>query len=72
MESQRFLNTRQLANFLNISIFFVYKLASEKKIPFIKLGKKLLFDVNKIEAWLENEHAIEPVDWNERVSELLK
>lgn len=51
-----YLNVKQLADYLKISVSHIYTLTSNKKIPHIKLlGKKLLFDRKKINNWLEKK-----------------
>ena len=32
----------------------VYTYAREGKIPHVRVGRRVLFDMDKIEAWLEN------------------
>lgn len=48
-----YLTVRELAQWIKFSESHVYALVNKKKIPFIKLGGKLLFDKSKIQNWLE-------------------
>jgi len=46
------LTADDLAKLFNTPIKTIYKWVSEKKIPYIKLGKLLRFDRALIQAWL--------------------
>lgn len=45
---------------LNLKKPTIYKKICERKIPYIKLGGKVLFDLEKLEAWV-NKHSIKPI-----------
>lgn len=47
-----FLNAKQAAEFLQLSINTVYSKTSKKEIPHIKRGKKLVFKRADLEEWL--------------------
>lgn len=52
-----FLNIQQVAEYINLAIPSVYGLVHRRQIPFIKRGKKLLFETEKINEWLhEGSH----------------
>ncbi len=51
---QEFLTVRELATWLKLSESHVYFMVNKKKIPFAKLGGKLLFDKQKISQWIED------------------
>lgn len=38
-----------------LSKSFIYKLVREKEIPHKRVGSKIIFDIAKIEKWLEPE-----------------
>lgn len=51
-----YMDVREVADLLKISVSHLYTLTSSKKIPHIKLlGKKLLFDRQKINEWLKSK-----------------
>lgn len=68
---KRFLNIQQCSAFLNLSVHFLYKLTAQKSIPHVKFGRKLLFDVQRLEKFIE-QNSVEVQDLNEEVRELLK
>jgi len=66
---KRLLTIREAAGYLNVSTYFLYKLTADKKIPFLRMGRKILFDLNRINAFISN-NSIEPVDWVEKFRDL--
>jgi len=48
-----FLTIRELSKWIRLSISHIYCLVSKKKIPFIKLGGKLIFSTEEIRNWID-------------------
>ena len=48
-----FLTVRELAKWIKLSESHIYCLVNKKRIPFAKLGGKLLFDKIKIKEWVD-------------------
>jgi excisionase family DNA binding protein len=55
MEKMKLLNTKEVAEFLNINEKMVYSLISEKGLPATKVTGKWLFPRHLVEQWLESE-----------------
>jgi len=51
----RMLNVRQAAEYLGATIWFIRTLGWEGKVPFVKAGRRLLFDVRDLDAFIERE-----------------
>ena len=49
-----FFTIDQCAQFLHLQKATVYIMVSEKRIPFMKQGKKLVFSKNDLMAWLKS------------------
>lgn len=49
------IDAKGLSEYLNISIETVYAWTSQKRIPFIKMGRIVRFDLHDIDKWLENK-----------------
>jgi excisionase family DNA binding protein len=49
---EHLLTTDQVANYLKIDKFTVYRLVAQKKIPAFKVGNQWRFKRTMIEAWL--------------------
>lgn len=49
------MNIKELSKYLNVSKRTIYSWASMKRIPHLKIGGTLRFDVREIESWLEEK-----------------
>jgi len=49
------LTINELASQLKVSKWWLYRLASEGKIPAMRLGRAIRFDEGKIERWLDEK-----------------
>ncbi len=49
------LNIHQLATELQLSESGIYQWVSQRKIPFVKIGRSVRFDSEEIKRWLENK-----------------
>jgi excisionase family DNA binding protein len=56
---KRLLDIDQIVDRLNISKNTVYSWVYQKKIPYIKLGRNVRFDPEKIERWLKSKEVAE-------------
>ena len=54
MEKRRFFDMDQLSDYTTLSKSYIYKKVMTKGIPFIKAGKKTIFDREQIDTWLLN------------------
>jgi excisionase family DNA binding protein len=52
-------NKRQAAEFLNISPFSVSGKVSRREIPFVKIGRRCLFDPADLKTFVE-AHKVDP------------
>ena len=50
--SERLLTVDEVAEYLNVDKFTVYRLLRQKKLPGFKVGNQLRFNHQMIEAWL--------------------
>lgn len=58
--SNRLIGVDDLARTLGVSRHTVYSWVAQRRIPFLKVGRLLRFDVRLIDAWLEEQaHAVE-------------
>ena len=48
-----------IAEHLGVSVRHVRRLVSERRIPFVKWGQRLHFDLAAVDAWVD-QHRIEP------------
>jgi excisionase family DNA binding protein len=59
MEEKRFLNVKDLCDYIDVSESYVYKKVMKNAIPHIKLGTRTLFERNQIDAWVISGSTIE-------------
>jgi len=64
MKDEILLNTREVAEFLDINEKMVYSLVSDKGLPATKVTGKWLFPRHLVEKWLENETINYPKEKN--------
>jgi excisionase family DNA binding protein len=50
--SQRLLTLGQVADYLNVNKFTVYRLMAQKKLPAFKVGNQWRFKRELVDAWL--------------------
>jgi excisionase family DNA binding protein len=60
---QALLTMEEASNFLKISEKTLKNWTSMRKIPFVKVGRLVRFDVRSIEAWLKRREVDESKVW---------
>ena len=48
----RLVDIRVVANYIDVSMDTVYTMSSQRRIPFVKVGRLLKFDLKAIDAWI--------------------
>jgi excisionase family DNA binding protein len=48
------LNVKETSEYLNVSLHTIRKWVSQKRIPFVKLGDRIIFKLSDLEDHLEN------------------
>ncbi len=51
----RFIDVKKLAKYLDVSEAFIRDYIKEGRIPFVKLGRLVRFDLWEIEKWLKDK-----------------
>lgn len=57
----RILTIKDASRLLRISTHTLYKWTCKQKIPFYKIGKRVLFDEQKLLEWIE-KHEVLPIE----------
>jgi len=55
--STKLLTINEAAEYLTLSKDYLYRLTSLRKIPFVKIGSRVMFRSDKLQEWIE-EHSI--------------
>jgi len=51
---KRLMNVKEASEFLNINPYTLYNWVSQKRIPYVKLGRRTLFDLNDLEEFISS------------------
>lgn len=54
-ETNSYLTAAQVARKLNLSNHYVYRLAREKRIPSVRIGRYVRFSKTALKKWLERK-----------------
>ena len=57
---RRLVGIQVVASYINISKDTVYTMVSHRRIPFVKVGRLLKFDLKAIDLWLA-QHTVMPI-----------
>ena len=63
---QKLMTVKQVAHYLGFKPIKIYKMVQTKRIPYIKVGKRVMFDVKDVNTWIEK---LKEDLKNERISE---
>jgi excisionase family DNA binding protein len=61
-ELRRLVTAKEAGQYLSLSIGTIYGLASQKKLPYLKIGGRVLFDLKTLDHWIE-KHMVKEKDW---------
>jgi excisionase family DNA binding protein len=61
-ELRRLITAKEASQYLSLSTDTVYRMASLKKLPYLKIGDRVLFDVKAPDHWIERR-MIREKDW---------
>lgn len=53
--NRKLLDVKETCDYLNLKTSKIYRLTSERQIPFFKIGALLRFDQADLDAWLESQ-----------------
>ncbi len=49
------MTTLELANFIGVSKDLIYQMVRENKLPFVRIGRRILFRKEAIVLWMNHE-----------------
>jgi excisionase family DNA binding protein len=61
-ELRRLITAKEASQYLSLSTDTVYRMASLKKLPYLKIGDRVLFDVKALDHWIE-KHMVREKEW---------
>ncbi len=63
MVKRRLIDVNELAELTGLSVHTLYTWVSQKRIPYLKVGRLTKFDLKVIEGWIDSL-AVEPRKWD--------
>lgn len=52
-ELRRLITAKEASQYLSLSTDTIYKMASQKKLPYLKIGDRVLFDIKTLDQWID-------------------
>jgi excisionase family DNA binding protein len=60
---QRLVSVKEAAAYTGLSPHTIYTMVSQRRIPFVKVGRLVKFDVDLLEKWIK-QHTVMPMPSN--------
>ena len=61
-ELRRLITAKEASQYLSLSTDTVYRMAATRKLPYLKIGERVLFDVKALDHWIER-HMVREKEW---------
>jgi excisionase family DNA binding protein len=61
-ELRRLITAKEAGQYLGLSTETIYRMASQKKLPYLKIGDRVLFDIKALDHWIE-KHMVKEKEW---------
>lgn len=62
---KRLLNIRETSEYLGVTVNTLYCWVSQRRIPFVKIGKRTMFDYSHLNDYID-EHTHKPLDFERK------
>ena len=64
-ELRRLITAKEASQFLSLSTETVYRMAATKKLPYLKVGDRVLFDLKALDHWVD-KHMVREKEWKKQ------
>jgi len=64
--TRRLLTIKEVADYTGLSPHTLYQMVSQRRIPFVKMGRLTKFDLRTIDTWIE-KNSVRPLNHNRSV-----
>ncbi len=61
-ELRRLITAKEASQFLSLSTETVYRMAAARKLPYLKVGDRVLFDLKSLDHWVDR-HMVREKEW---------
>lgn len=58
--TRRLFTIREVAQYTGLSVHTLYTMVSQRRIPYVKAGRLVKFDLKAIDTWIER-HSVKPL-----------
>ena len=52
---RRLISIKEAADYTRLSVHTLYTMVSQRRIPFVKLGRLVRFDITTLDKWIEDQ-----------------
>jgi excisionase family DNA binding protein len=60
MVSRKFLTVKEVSGYIGIATDTIYTMVSQRRIPYVKVGRLVKFDQSDLDSWLK-QHKVMPM-----------
>jgi excisionase family DNA binding protein len=61
-ELRRLVTAKEASQYLSLSTDTIYRMASQRKLPYLKIGDRVLFDIKALDHWIDR-HMVREKEW---------
>ena len=54
-ELRRLITAKEASQYMSLSTDTIYRMATSKKLPYLKIGDRVLFDIKSLDQWIEKQ-----------------
>ena len=58
--TRRLVGIKEVASYVGLSVHTVYAMVSQRRIPFVKVGRLTKFDMRELDSWIR-KHSVMPI-----------
>ncbi len=56
----RYVSVKEAAEYINFAVPTMYTMVSQRRIPFVRLGRTVRFDLRQLDEWIK-KHTVMPM-----------
>ena len=64
-ELRRLITAKEASQFLSLSTETVYRMAATRRLPYLKVGDRVLFDLKALDHWVD-KHMVREKEWKKQ------
>jgi len=61
-ELRRLVTAKEASQYLSLSTDTIYRMASQRKLPYLRIGDRVLFDIKALDHWIDR-HMVREKEW---------